>query len=317
MLTRRRVIVARVEAAEGIMEAITVADAGILGIDPKFEPDFKTYDRSNVMLNTLSPLVPLMGGRSVKIVFKAEVKGAGAAYSATVKPALSPFLRGCGFAETIDTTAGAEKATYLPASSGLVTATIWLYEDGVIKKARGCRGNVKFAGKVGEPIFAEFSFEGVYDSTVDGAMITPTYEATVPPVLMGSTLSLDGNANLVAESFSIDMANQLQLRPSMTAPDGYLSALLVDRKPSFTLDPEMVTVATYDFMGKWKAGGAAALTIGPTGPATVYNKFTFTSPKAVYTKVAEGDRSGNMIANITGTLAMNTGDDELQLQFVK
>lgn len=317
MLTRRRVIAAKVEAVEGTMEAITVAEAGILGIDPKFDIDFKAYERNNIKLNTISNLVPIMGQRSVKITFKAELKGAGAAYSATVKPALGVYMRGCGFAETIVTTAGSESATYLPASTGLPSLTIWVYEDGMIKKARGCRGNVKISGKVGEPIFAEFDFTGVFDSVIDGAMITPTFESTVPSVLMGTTLTFDGSSTLVAESFGIDMGNSLQLRGSMSAADGYLSCLLTDRKPTFTLDPEMTLVASYDFIGKWKSGNAAALSIGPVGPAGVYNKFSITAPKCVNTKVGSGDRSGIQTADISGMLAMNTGDDECQLQFVK
>lgn len=299
------------------MESITLTDGGILAIDPKFEIDLKSYERNNIKLNTLSNMVPLMGQRAAKVSFKAEVKGAGAAYSSSVTPALGTYLKSCGFAETIVTTAGAETVTYLPASTGIPSLTIWVYEDGLIKKARGCRGTVKFSGKVGEPVFAEFSFDGVFDSQVDGAMIAPTFESTVPALLMETTLSLDSVTTMVVESFGVDMGNSLAMRGSITAPDGYYSALLTDRKPTFTLDPEMVTVATYDFIGKWQTANAAALTIGPIGPAGVYNKFTMSAPKAVFTKVGQGDRNGIMTADISGNLAMNTGDDEFQLQFVK
>lgn len=315
MLTRRRIIVAKVEAVEGTMEALVVGDAKLIAIDPKFTADFKMHDRTN-SLNSLSPLVPIPGGRSAKISFRAEIKGAGAAYSATVKPALGTFLRGCGFAETIDTTVSAEKATYLPASSGVPSLTIWVYEDGVIKKARGCRGNVRVTGKLGEPIFVEFDFTGVFDSVIDGAMLSPTFEATVPPLVLGTTLTLDAYA-MIAETISFDLGNSVELRPSISAADGYLSALITGRKPTGKLDPEMVTVATYDFFGKWKAGNAAALTLGPLGPAGVYNKFTITAPQIVYTGVGEGDRSGNMIADLGFSLCRNTGDDEFKLEFIK
>ena len=318
MLTRRRVITARIEAVEGTMETITVTDAGILASDVKFEADFKTNDRAGIMLNTLSNMAPTMGARSASITFKAELKGAGAAYSATVKPALGTYLRGCGMLETIDVTASNEKATYTPASTGLPSLTIWVYEDGLIKKARGCRGTFKITGKVGEVIYADFTFTGVFDSVVDGAMIAPTFEATVPPVMMGSVLSLDSNTTMVAESFSIDIANSIQLRTSISAPDGYLSAMLTDRNATGTLNPEMTLVASYDFIGKWKAGNQAALAIGPvTPPSGNYNKFNITAPKCVYTKVGESDRNGVMVADLSYKLIMNTGDDEFQLQFIK
>lgn len=315
MLTRRRIVVAKVESVEGTMENLVVGDAGILAIDPKFDIDIKMHERNN-QLNSLSPLIPVPGARSAKITFRAELKGAGAAYSASVKPAVGVFLRACGFAETIDVTASNEKATYLPASSGVPSLTIWVYEDGVIKKARGCRGNVRISGKLGEPVFAEFDFTGVFDSVGDAAMLSPTFEATVPPVVLGNTLTLDAY-NMIAETISFDMGNAVQLRSSISAADGYLSATITDRKPSGKLDPELVTVATYDFFGKWKAGNAAALTFGPLGPANAYNKFTITAPKAVYTKVGEGDRGGNLLADLDFMLCRNSGDDEIQLQFIK
>ncbi len=314
MLTRRRVIAAKIEAVEGTAEVITVADAGILAIDPKFDADFKMNERNN-QTNSLSPLPPVPGARSGKVTFKAELKGAGAAYAAAVKPVLGTYLRACGFAETVDVTAGSEKVTYLPASTGVPALTIWVFEDGIIKKLRGCRGNVKFSGKMGEIQFAEFDFTGVYDGTVDGAMIAPAFEATIPPALLGATMTVDAYPGVI-ESWSIDMGNTIQLRSSASAVDGYLSAMITGRKPTGKIDPEMTDVATYDWMGKWKGGTPAALAIGPVGTAN-YNRFTLTAPKAVYTKIGEGDRTGIQTADTDFLLALNAGDDEIKLEFVK
>lgn len=315
MLSRRRVIAAKIESVEGTAEAITVTDAGILAIDPKFDADIKMNDRTNVQLNTLSKLVPILGTQAGKISFKAELKGSGAAYSATVKPGVGVFLKACGFAETIDVTAGAEKATYLPASTGVPTLSIWLYEDGAVRKLKGCRGTVKFSGKVGEPVFAEFDFTGVYDGAATLAMIAPTFESQVPPVMLNSAMTIDAYAAII-ESFSVDMGNKVDLRPSINTASGYLSALLTDRNPTGKIDPEMVLAATYDFYTKWTGGAVAALNIGPISNGN-YNKFAITAPKCVYTKISEGDRVGNIIADLDFALAMNTGDDEFQLQFSK
>jgi len=312
MLTRRRVIAAKIESVEGTAESITVSDAGILAIDPKFDPEFKKNERS-IALNTLSKLVPVMGTQSARLTFKAELKGPGAAYSSSVTPALGKYLRACGFAETIVTTSGSETATYKPASTGVPSLTIWCYEDGVIKKMKGCRGNVKFSGKNGEPCYAEFEFLGVYDGTVDGAIVSPTFEASVPPVLLSAILNLDAYA-AIAASWSVDMGNDTQLREDFSAAAGFLSCLITDRRPTGKFDPEFVLVATHDFLGKWKAGTSIALTLGPVG-ATQYNKYTITAPKLVYTQVAEGDRTGLMVADTGFDLAMNSGDDEIQIVF--
>jgi hypothetical protein len=317
MLTRRRVLAAKIEAAEGTAEAITVTDAGIIAINPKFDADIKMYDRANVMLNSLSKLQPMPGQKMGKISFQAELKGAGAAYSATVKPAVGMYLRACGFAETIVTTAGSETATYLPASTGVPSLTIWLYDDGVVKKLKGCRGTVKFDAKIGEAFLATFEFQGVYDAVADLAMISPTLEGTVPPLFLNASLTVGAYA-AICETFSADMGNQLQMRPDVNSVNGYLSARITDRKPTCKIDPEMVTVATKDFYGLWAAGTTAALNIGPVAAASgLYNKFTITAPKLVPTSVSEGERSGNSTAPHDYTMAMNTGDDEFSILFAK
>lgn len=315
MLSRRRAIAAKIEGVEGTMEAITVADGGVLAVDPKFEADIKMYERNNVMLGTLSNMQPLPGQQAGSISFNVELKGAGEAYAANKLPDVSKFIRACGFAETIDITAGAEKVTYLPASTGIPSITIWLYEDGMVRKLYGCRGTVSLSGKIGEPVFAQFKFTGVYGGTDVAAMIAPTFSSVVPPTVLGANLTIDAYA-AICETFSIDMGNEIQLRPSISAAKGYLSALMTGRKPTGKLDPEMVLPTTYDFMGKWIAGTTAALSIGPVGTAN-YNRFNLTAPKCVYTKVGSGDRSGNMTADLDFSLAMVTGDDEFKLEFVK
>jgi hypothetical protein len=309
MLTRRRVIAAKVETTEGTAEAIVVADAGILAFDVKYDADIKMYQR-NPSVNTLSNSIPIPGQQSAKVTFRAELKGPGASYTTLIKPALSPYFRACGFAETL---VAATSVTYLPASTGVPSLTIWVYEDGMIKKIKGARGNVKLSGKVGEPIVAEFEFTGVYDGVIDGTMITPTFEGSVPPIMMGTTFTIDSYAAVIS-SISIDMANKLELRDSVVSTSGYLSTLLSDRNPTGKLDPEATTVAAYDWYGKWKGGTSGALSLGAIG-TTAFNRYTITAPKCVYTGIAEGDRAGMMVNDTTFALAMNTGDDEISIAF--
>src|SRR5581483_7647925 len=53
-------------------------------------------------------------GRTASVPFKAEVKGAGAAYSSSVVPSIHTLLRICGFDAAVTTTVGAEKWVYTP-----------------------------------------------------------------------------------------------------------------------------------------------------------------------------------------------------------
>lgn len=309
LLTRRRILAAAIESAEGTAEAITVADAGILAFDVKFDPDVKIYKR-NATLATLSILPSIPGQRAGRVKFKAELKGNGASYAANAKPAIGKFLQGCGFGETI---VAGTSVTYAPASSSLKTLTMWVYEDGIVKKLKGCRGTVKFTGKTGEPFIAEFDFLGVYDAVADLTMVSPTYESTIPPVLLGNSFTVDSYAAII-NSISIDMSNQLELRDNMSAAAGYASALITGRTPNGSIDPEMTTVATYDWHAKLLAGTPVALTTGIIG-ATQYNRYTVTAPKLCYTGVGEGERKGLVTGDIMFDLAMNTGDDEISIAF--
>lgn len=308
MLTRRRVVAGKIEVTEGTAETITVADAGILAMDVKSDFDLKVTERA-IQLNTMSNLAPVIGAQSGKLSFRAELKGSGGASYATVPPALDVYLKACGFAATLS----APSAIYKPASSGIPSITLWVYEDGIVKKLKGCRGNVKFSGKVGEPCYADFDFTGVWDAVADVAMISPTFEGTVPPALLNSAFTIDAYAGVIT-NFSIDMANNVALRETINTATGYVSALITARKPSGSVDPEMTAVAAYDWFGKWKAGATAAFNLGPVG-GTAYNKFAITAPKAVYNKIGEGDRNGIITADAQFSLAMNTGDDELVLTF--
>lgn len=312
MITSRRVIAAKIETVEGTKETLTGTECKVLAFTPKFDADIMMNKR-NPVRPYLSPVVDLPGSQLAKLSFRVEMKGAGAAYSVSVQPALGIFLRGCGFAETIVTTVGVETAAYDPASTGHKSLTIGLYEDGVIKTLYGAKGNVKFSGKAGEPLYADFDFSGVYDSVADAALPAPTPEGTNPPMFLSSTLTVAAYAAII-ESINIDMANALQLRSDVTKAAGYFSAVIVGREPNGSFDPEMVTVAVHNFFNIWKAGTTGALVIGDVG-ATQYNKVKITAPKLQYRKVSDADRGGIAVADTSFLLAASAGDDEIKILF--
>lgn len=312
MLTKRRVVVAKIENTEGGGETLTAADGGILAIDPKVDVDIKMHQRRPAMA-TLSNLGSVPGARLARLTFRAELKGAGSAYSSSNLPAVGKYLRGCGFSETVDTTAGAETVTYKPASSGMPSLTIGCYEDGVVKRVIGARGNVKIVGKVGEPCFAEFDFLGVWDGLTDGAMLVPTFEGTKPPPLLAANFSIASYAAVIA-GFEIDMGVMLKLREDANKAAGYIAAAITGREPSGRFDPEMVTVATHDYFGRWQAGTPGALNIGEIGDSQ-YNKVKITAPNVLYKMVSDAEREGVAVADTAFELAMNTGDDEVEIVF--
>ncbi|KKN46987.1 hypothetical protein LCGC14_0667270 [marine sediment metagenome] len=304
MLTRRKQIAAAVEGTEGSPETLTAAEAKFLAYDPKVTFDVPAFKRNPVRA-TLSRMASVMGVQPAKITFGLELRGSGTAGTA---PAWTIFLRACGFGETPDP---GNIVTWVPASSSIPSLTIACYHDGVIKTMVGCRGTVKFVHKVGEPVMMEFEFTGVYYSWADGALLSGiSFESTVPPKFQNASLLMHSYAAIIS-ALEFDMANTVSLRDDSNSSGGLLSAVIVERNPVGTFDPEAVLNATHDFMAKLIAGTLAAFT--ETIGSEAGNYFVITAPKVQYIKIDEGDRNGIATDDIGFELSLNTGDDEFSI----
>lgn len=310
ILSNRQVIAAKVEVTEGTGIALAGTDANNLIMEPKFEADVPMYERT-FLDNSLSPQKAIATTRLGKLSFKVECKGSGTAGTA---PALGKLLRACGFNEAV---VASTSVTYTPTSalSNIPTLSIAIYKDGLRKALKGCRGNVKYSAKAGEPGMFEFEFTGVYDGTTDVAIITPSgVETTVPVSLLSATFSIASFSAFVSQ-IDFDMGNTLAPRGDINQASGYISTLLTKRNPKGSFDPEDELVATHDFYGRWLAGTTGALTWKHQGSAG--NITTFTVPACQYMKLDEGDRDGIAVLNADYLMARNStgGDDELSIAF--
>lgn len=304
MLTRRKQIAAAVEDDEGSPQALTKADAKFLAYDPKMSFDVPEFKRKPVRA-TLSPMNSVMGVQPAKITFGLELRGSGTKGTA---PAWTIFLRACGFGETPDPP---NSVTWVPASSSIPSLTIACYHDGVIKKMVGSRGTVKFIHKIGEPIMMEFEFTGVYHSWITGALLSGvSHEGTVPPKFQNASLLMHGYATIIS-ALEFDMANTVSLRDDANSSGGLLSAVITEREPVGSFDPEAVVIATHDFMARLIVGTLAAFT--ETIGSADGNKFVITAPKVQYVKVDPADRNGISTNDVSFALSLDTGDDEFSI----
>jgi len=306
LLEARTQLAAKVESIEGTAETLAGSNA-ILVANPKFTPNIAMGERNNVS-SSLSPWSPIPGVRSAKIEFDVELKGSGTAGTA---PALGTLLKGCGFGETV---ANGVSVTYAPASSGISSLTMALYQDGIIKKIWGARGNVSLKLDDGAPGWLHFEFTGADFSVTDGAMLSSgvSYEATKPPAFLSASLTVDSYAALIG-AMEINMNNNIALRKDVNTSGGHKSAVITSRKPSMTMDPEAVLVATYDFYAKLRSGNEGALTLALTGAAG--NICTITAPKVQYTGLSDDAKEGIKNYGITCQLNRSSGDDEISIVF--
>lgn len=197
--------------------------------------------------------------------------------------------------------------------SNIPTLTMASYEDGIIKKARGARGSMKLSASVGEPGRLEFEFSAVYDSTSDGSLLSGiTYESTVPEPYLSAGLVL-GSFSPVFASIEADLGNTVAMRENANNASGILSALITDRKPVGTIDPEMELIATKDWFTEWinKTTQYFETTFG----SAAGNKVTIIAPTLQLTSISDGSRTEIAVAtlNVAMKTSSNTGEDEFTI----
>ena len=300
----RTQIAAEIESVEGVAETLLAADAFLAFPSGEPDPKIEPYER-NPFRETLSPLASVMGKRSSKLPFMAELAGSGTAGTA---PAWGKLMKGCGFGETI---VALTSVTYLPASAAIPSLTLAAYMDGVIHKIWGARGTLKLNLEVGKPGLLHFDFQGADFSHADGAMLVgASYSAVVPPPFLGATFTVDG-ADFLVEKVEFDLANVLALRTAPGPSSGHVSCLITGRKPKVTLDPEMVLASTKDIWTMWRNGSQVAL--AAVLGSTPGNIVTLGCPKFQIQDVKFGNRSGIRTNNLTGLMALNAGDDEFSI----
>jgi len=305
MLEQRTQLAAETEAVEGIAETLVAADA-VLHANGKFMGNTAMHQRP-MRSTSLSPFSAVPGARSGQIEFDVELKGSGAAGT---PPEFGELLQACGMLETI---VAGTSVTYTPASSSIPSLTMALYEDGMINKIWGARGDVKLVMNQGEPVMLHFVFTGADFSVTDGAFLSGvSYLSTLPPAFLNAQMTVDSYAALV-QKLEMAIGNKVALRPDANQSSGNKSALITSRVPVMSMDPEKVLVATYDFYGKLRSGNEGAFTaqIG----ATAGNICTITAPKVQYTKIDEAARDGLRNLGIDCQLNRSSGDDEISLAF--
>lgn len=306
MIVKRAQLAAKAEGTEGSAETLAGADA-FLAMNISFKPEIEMHPRDNVSAS-LSNFSQVAGARKATMEFDVEIKGSGTAGTA---PTLGKLLKACGFGETVS--AGVS-VTYAPASTGISSMTLALYNDGVIYKMWGARGNCSLKLEKGKHAMLHFTFTGADFSVTDGAMLSSgvTYEATTPKPFLSATLTVDSYAALLG-SLEVNLNNEVTLRPDANALSGHKSAVITGRKPTGSFPPEMVLVASYDFFGKWRSGNEGALTLALTG--TAGNICTITAPKLQYTGVSPSDNGGIRSLGVDFALNRSSGDDELSIAF--
>lgn len=252
-------------------------------------------------------------------VIKQTANGASAIYfvavgSSTFESAETITGGTSGATATTGSTPSVAGRVYLPTStqSLVPSLTVGGYFDGIRKLLVGCRGNVVFNCRVGEPVRMDFSGMGAKSAVADISMLSATYETTKPPALLSAALTI-GEYSAKVREITLDMQNQLAPDDDANAAVGVNFFEVADRDPVGSFNPKMVLVADNDFYTHWFSDTEKILefTIG----ATTGNKYQIYCPKVQYDKVEDADADGIHLAQIPFTLNQcdPAGDDEIAI----
>lgn len=267
--------------------------------------------RDNIRGN-ISPVSPVVGKRFVEVTFQMELKSGGTKGTAG---ALGDLLEACSMAETVS---AGSSVVYAPNSSSQKSITFYIYNmdtgSAVLHKITGAVGTFVLKGEAGNYATLDFTFRGLYNAPTDATTpVAGTFEATLPPIVESCAFSLGSADDLIVQSVSLDIANDIAERDDISTANAIASFFVVSRKPKGSFNPEAVLVGDFDVYTDWIASTQRALSM--VVGSVSGNKITITAPKVTVDSLADGDRNGVLTNEMPFSLGQNVGNDEISLKF--
>ena len=305
LLRRRAVFAAKVEGTIGTAESLTTAEAAFNARDFTIQPNVPITRREGQGgFNYLPGIAEGMQGTCTVTMDMA--------YDGTTVPTwASVLLPACGWVQTT--------GVFSPLSEGpgtnVKTITIGHYKDGKRSLLSGAMGTFKIMAPTGKMASIEFTFTGKYSTNeTDTALIAPTYPTTLPLRVAAGALTWNSVA-LCTSNVEVDAGNSVIMRECMNATDrsGFISAIVTNRQPVITADPESELVATQDRDALWLTSSpqAFSMQIGVAGTS-----ITVAAPKAQLENKQQGNRNDMMTDDLTWLATKGSAaDTELTITF--
>lgn len=304
LLTRVRVLAAKIETTPGTAESLADADAAMNVFDPLPQPNIPFAER--VGQGGFSPLPGTLGAYGGSITFSTEVVGRGVSGGAAPKWAAT-LLPACGFQNNGD-------GTFTPVSeapgSNAKCVTLGCFENGLYKQIRGAMGNAVFNFVSGEVVRVTFTFTGIWDDPSDDTILNAPALTLPDPLRFVSASLTRGSWSPKIASMTLDLGRQVKLREDASDPSGYKTAIITAGRVTGSIDPEAELVANHDTYGLWtdRDEAAVSLVIG-----SGFNQVDFDLPAVQFVNVQEGDRELLQIDQVDWVANRGTaaGDDDL------
>ena len=306
LLSRRRVILAKIESTYGTSSSPAGSDA-VLCRDLSITPLQADMVDRQLVRPYMGASPQLMANKRVQIQFTVELAGSGAAGTA---PRYGQVMRACGMSETI---AASVSVTYAPVSTGFESVTIAYHNDGKRHLITGCRGTFSMSCQVGSIPTIAFDMTGLYATPTDTALPTATYTQQAQPLIFThtntSSFSVFSYAACLSE-FSLNLGTATAYRELVGCTK---EVVITDRKTEGSLMVEEVLAATKDFYGAATGEATGAITF--VHGVTAGNILTLNVPYADLTMPSDGESDGIIMLTLPFTATPSSGNDELSLAF--
>ena len=305
LLRRKSVFAAKVETTIGTAETLSGSEGAFNARDFMIQPSIAVTRREGQGgFNYLAGIPEGMMG-TCTVTHDLSYDGT------TVPSWASVLLPACGWVDT----AGVFSPVTAGPGSTVKTLTIGHYKDGKRALLSGAMGTFKIVCPTGKVAYIEFTFTGKYSTNeTDTAIIAPTYPTTLPMRFAAGALTWN-SVGLCTSNVEVDAGNSVIMRECVNSSDrsGYVSALITNRAPVITADPESVLVATQDRDAKWLTSTpeAFSMQIGTAG-----SSITIAAPKAQLENKQLGNRNDILIDSLTWlATAGSSVDTELTITF--
>lgn len=301
---RKTLLLVGLQTAVGTAATIVAADA-VLARSVTLTPLQVEYANRDLIRSYFGNSAQIPISESAAIDFEVELAGAG---TPGLAPAWGKLLRGCAFAETLET---GVSATYTPVSDALELVTLHVFVDGLFHKITDALGTVSFdITAKGIPVL-KFRFMGSYNPITDAPNPTGVnYAAFLQPLGVNKRNTPDwsfyGYSGCL-QSVSIDMANALIWRELIKCQ----GAEITDRKPTGSIAMELPTIAQFDWPTKVRVAAPGPLSV--THGTIAGNIIQLNAPAAQLTSPSYTDQDG--VAMLSGSLTVVPvlGNDEVEI----
>jgi hypothetical protein len=314
---RNFVLLAKTEGTYGTDPTPTGAANAILCSKPQITPLSAQNVNRDILRGFMGGSEQLVGSRFVECSFGVELVGSGTAGTA---PAWGPLLLACGFAEAVT---AVTRVDYTLVSTGFNSVTFYWYDDGVLHKITGARGDVKFGMTSGGIPMMSFSFKGLYSTPTAAANATPTLTAFKTPLVvteansadltLGCTHSTSGAPALaggtVYPSMGLDWSpnNRVDYVPLL----GGQSVEIGDRDASCSFELELAAAQEVTLMGN--VDSATLTSVGLVHGTTAGYKSLVFLPFVQLVSPNLSEQAGKRMVRFDGRVVPSAGNDEMRV----